>query len=138
VILYADKVTDSMQRAMDETARRRELQLAYNAQHGITPQTVRTAISKGVEEEIEARKLTRQVAGQSTEAIDVEEEIEKWHAKMIEAANERNYEEAIVCRNKIMELKGEKVASPQPEPKKPRRRRRGAAGRVERRHAPHP
>src|SRR6202007_621413 len=48
VILYADKVTDSMQRALTETQRRRSLQLEYNAKHGITPQTVRTAIGAGI------------------------------------------------------------------------------------------
>jgi len=48
-------VTDSMQRAMDETKRRRVLQVDYNAQHGITPQTVRSAIGSGIEEEIAAR-----------------------------------------------------------------------------------
>jgi excinuclease ABC subunit B len=55
VILYADKVTDSMKRAIDETRRRRDLQLDYNARHGITPETVRTAISTGIEEERELR-----------------------------------------------------------------------------------
>ncbi|HLQ46233.1 MAG TPA: excinuclease ABC subunit UvrB, partial [Planctomycetaceae bacterium] len=63
VILYADKVTDSMQRAMDETERRRQLQVEYNASHGITPETVRSVISSGIMEEIAARQMVAEVAG---------------------------------------------------------------------------
>src|SRR5204862_8242078 len=63
VILYADKVTDSMQRAMEETQRRRDVQLDYNRQHGITPETERSAISSGIEEEIAAHKYVQKVTG---------------------------------------------------------------------------
>src|SRR4029077_13132952 len=63
VILYADRVTDSMQRAMSETERRRTLQVEYNTRHGITPESVRSVISSGIEAEIAARQMRPQVAG---------------------------------------------------------------------------
>src|SRR5262249_20355419 len=123
VILYADKVTDSMKHAITETGRRRELQLAYNEEHGITPQTVQSAIESGIEEEIEARKLTREAAGQAGADVDVEELLEHLHGEMLRAAAEQRYEDAARLRDEMRKLRGEAVAAPQGEPKRPRGRR---------------
>jgi excinuclease ABC subunit B len=121
VILYADRVTDSMQRAIAETARRRELQLKYNVEHGITPETVKSAIRSEIEEQIAARKLIREAAGQSADEVEKEEMIEQLHAKMLEAAANQRYEEAAGYRDEIAALKGEKIAGPQPTGKRRRR-----------------
>jgi excinuclease ABC subunit B len=124
VILYADRVTESMQRAIDETKRRRELQLAYNAAHGITPETVRTAISMGIEEEIAARKLVTEAVGQQPENYVTEEYLEELHAEMLQAAANLEFERAAELRDRIAQLKGQPTMAPQV--KKPRRRRRMA------------
>src|SRR5262245_40322693 len=121
VILYADKVTDSMRRAIDETQRRRALQLRYNAEHGITPETVRTAISMGIEEEIAARKFVAQVAGQEGDYV-TEEYLEELHGEMLAAAANLEFERAAELRDRIAQLKGQPTMAPQV--KKPRRRRR--------------
>src|SRR3954469_18859286 len=99
VILYADKVTDSMQYAIDETNRRRALQVEYNATHGITPQTVQTAISTGIEEEIAARKLAQSAAGK--EDYVTEEFLEELHAEMLKAAANLEFERAAELRDRI-------------------------------------
>jgi excinuclease ABC subunit B len=122
VILYADKVTDSMQRAMDETARRREIQLAYNAEHGITPQTVKTAINMGIEDEIAAHKFVQEVAGKSADDYVTQEFLEELHNQMLQAAANLEFERAAELRDRISKLKGESVMTPQV--KKGRRRRR--------------
>jgi excinuclease ABC subunit B len=119
VILYADTVTDSMQRAIDETHRRRELQLQYNKEHDITPETIRKAIRHGIEEEIAAHKLAESVAG-STDYV-TQEYLEELHHEMLAAAESLEFERAALLRDRIAQLKGEKVASPQV--KKPRRGR---------------
>jgi excinuclease ABC subunit B len=120
VILYADKVTDSMQRAIDETQRRRALQLEYNIQHDITPETVRTAIGSGIEEEIAARKMVAEVAGQDNYVT--EEYLEELHNEMLAAAANLEFERAAGLRDRIAELKGQPSMAPQV--KKSRRGRR--------------
>jgi excinuclease ABC subunit B len=124
VVLYADRVTDSMRRAIDETKRRRELQLAYNAEHCITPETVRTAISFGIEEAIKAHEMTQEAAGLPGEDFDREEVIEDLHRRMLEEAAKQNYEEAARLRDEMLKLQGLPVATPQQKGKKSRKRNR--------------
>src|SRR5205823_13859882 len=125
VILYADKVTGSMQRAMDETQRRRTLQLEYNAQHGITPETVRSAISMGIEEEINAHKFAQEAAGQSADNYVTQEYLEELHGEMLAAAANLEFERAAQLRDRIAELKGQPTAAPQVKRRRGRRKMTG-------------
>lgn len=113
VILYADTMTDSIRRAVDETNRRREIQLAYNEEHGITPQSVKSSIISVIEEEIEAHQLAQEAAGQSGEDYVTAEYLEELHKEMLEAAKNLEFERAANLRDQIAKLKGETVASPQ-------------------------
>jgi excinuclease ABC subunit B len=122
VVLYADKVTDSMQRAIDETSRRRTLQLEYNAEHNITPETVRTAIGAGIEEEIAARQMVMDVAGKQNEDYVTEEYLEELHAEMLAAAANLEFERAAQLRDRIADLRGQPTAAPQMKKRRGRRR----------------
>ncbi len=122
VILYADKVTDSMQKAMDETNRRRAMQLAYNQEHGITPTTVISAITRGIEGEIEAHKLTMEVAGKAGDDYVTEEFLEELHAEMLAAAGNLEFERAAELRDRIAQLKGQPTMAPQAKPKRRRKK----------------
>jgi excinuclease ABC subunit B len=124
VILYADKVTDSMQRAIEETQRRRELQLAYNAKHGITPATVRSAIGAGIEEQIAAHKFAQEVAGQGGDNYITQEYLEELQNEMLAAAANLEFERAAQLRDRIAELKGQPAAAPQVKKRRGRRRAR--------------
>ena len=121
VILYADKMTESMQKAIDETSRRREVQIAYNLEHGITPKSVVSAIESGIEDEIEARKMVSEIAGKGDDYV-TEEFLEALHAEMLKAAKELDFERAAALRDQIAELKGQPSAAPQT--KKARRKKR--------------
>ena len=105
VILYADKVTDSMQRAMDETSRRRQLQLEYNQTHGITPQTIKKAIRKSLETEFQAKKLAEEVIARDGSAYDREELLATLEKEMFAAAEAMEFEKAAKLRDQIQELK---------------------------------
>ena len=105
VMLYADKVTDSMQRAIDETSRRRMLQLEYNAEHGITPETIKKAIRRGIEEEIQARSIARRAVGRDETTDATEEYLTALEAEMLEAAEKLEFERAAALRDKILELR---------------------------------
>jgi excinuclease ABC subunit B len=106
VYLYADQVTPAMQRAIDETARRRETQLKYNAEHGITPQTVQKAIREGIEHELKARRTAAEVIRADEEQLDNTEIIKLLEEEMLEAAKGLEFERAAQLRDKLKELKG--------------------------------
>ena len=107
VIMYADAITPSMQAAIDTTARRREIQNAYNEKNGIVPKT----IVKSVRDLIEISSSTAERKGKSgiklTKA-EKEKEIARLEKQMKEAARMMEYEYAAILRDQIIELRGEK------------------------------
>jgi excinuclease ABC subunit B len=124
VILYADKMTESMSRAVSETARRRELQMAYNQEHGITPRTVVSAIKNFIEDEIAAHQMAQEAAGQPAQDYVTAEYLEELQAEMLQAAQELNFERAAELRDQISKLKGDAVASPHEKKKKGKKKKR--------------
>ena len=108
--MYADTITDSMKKAIDETERRRKIQMEYNRKHGIVPQTIR----KKVHEIIEATKVAEQPAeyeaNKKAKALTKKERIkliESLEKEMKSAAKELNFERAAELRDLILELKAE-------------------------------
>ncbi|MBP3966795.1 excinuclease ABC subunit UvrB [Paenibacillus lignilyticus] len=110
VIMYADKMTDSMTKAIDETNRRRTIQIAYNEQHGVTPTTIR----KKVHDIIEATKSAEQkndfLSGVGVEKMSKKERqslLQRLEAEMKEAAKSLQFERAAELRDALLELKAE-------------------------------
>ena len=121
VIMYAETVTDSMRAAIDETNRRRQIQMAYNEEHGIVPQTVRKAVA-------DLLVVSRTPDGEGENVMSDEEKrlaIQHLEEKMLECAGRLDFEEAAKYRDKILALKGEKVdVDNTPAGRRPTRRRR--------------
>lgn len=113
VIMYADQVTESMQKAINETNRRRQKQLAFNKQHGIEPQTIRKAIAdimQVVESRLEAKTATkpvREVDLTSFPPGEVERLIQSLEEQMYQASQELDFEYAAELRDQIFSLKEE-------------------------------
>ena len=101
VIMYADTITGSMKRAIDETARRRELQQKYNLEHGIVPKTIIKEISDSL-------LISSKVVGEKTEVKDRAKEIKKLNSQMKMAVKNLDFEQAILLRDKIKELENNK------------------------------
>ena len=105
VYLYADRVTDSMRQAIDETTRRRELQLEYNAEHGITPQTIHKAIRTALADQLRARVVAREAIHATEEEFDTTELLAQLETEMYEAAEKLEFERAAVLRDRIEAVK---------------------------------
>jgi excinuclease ABC subunit B len=107
VIMYADRVTGSMKRAIDETERRRKIQLAFNKEHGITPQTIRKAVAdvieatKVAEEEVSYSVLEDVLEGPG----NMDEILKKLEKEMREAAARLDFELAAALRDRIFSIK---------------------------------
>ncbi|MGE0480656.1 MAG: excinuclease ABC subunit UvrB [Phycisphaerae bacterium] len=105
VVLYADRVTNAMERAMGETNRRRVIQLRYNEEHGITPDTVQKAVRQGLMSEVAAARRVREAVHAEEGDHDREELIRELEQEMLQAADELDFERAAQLRDHIGELR---------------------------------
>jgi excinuclease ABC subunit B len=104
VIMYADVITDSMRRAIDETNRRRKIQEEYNQKHGITPQTVKKNVYKVIEATKVAEEMEKYDVGQSLQKEDLRVTIENLKEEMLLAAGQLQFERAAQLRDLIAQL----------------------------------
>jgi excinuclease ABC subunit B len=107
VIMYADKVTGSMQRAMDETARRRQIQMKYNRDNDIEPTTIKKDIYKIIESTVAEDGENYKINKNNRDKVEIEKEIAQREFEMFRAAEELKFERAAELRDEIALLKSE-------------------------------
>ena len=107
VIMYADMITDSMRAAIDETNRRRQIQMRYNDEHGITPQTIKKAVRDliSISKEIAKEEVRFEKDPESMDRKELEKLVADVQKKMQKAAADLNFEAAAELRDKMIELK---------------------------------
>src|SRR5580765_6197427 len=115
VVMYADRITASMKAAMDETDRRREIQVAYNTEHGIDPQTIVKAIRDIGDVEGVNEKAKRPLAAGSLPKDELLRLIKDLESQMKRAAKDLEFEKAALLRDEVVELRGLMVLEQGPE-----------------------
>ena len=119
VILYGDQLTESMEKAMNETNRRRALQQAYNEMHGITPQSVKSTVQALI-------RITDSMAAGAPESMSEEELtalMKSVEDQMLSAAKELDFEKAAKLRDQLFQLKGERADIQKPQQRRHRKKK---------------
>jgi excinuclease ABC subunit B len=132
-IMYADRITNSMKAAIDETDRRRAVQEAFNEANGITPTTIVREIRRGIDRELQARRLARTAIDPdgSDSDLDRDELLESLEQEMMEAADQLEFERAAALRDRLAAIRSgqgdprQKEKHPSPGTARGRRRRTG-------------
>jgi excinuclease ABC subunit B len=113
VIMYADKVTRSMQACLDETDRRRTTQLLYNEKHGITPETVRKSFRSILDllsSEVTPESMAAEALAEYGSQADLNVEIKRLRAEMLQAAGDLEFEKAAELRDRVLLLEKQDLA----------------------------
>ena len=118
VILYADRLTDSIKELIRISKERREKQLAYNNEHGITPRSVVRAVQESLGSLLKGRQIAAKAGGEFTQDMDVTTVLQELEEEMLGASAAMQYEKAALLRDQIMELK-QQTGIAKIEPKKP-------------------
>ncbi|MEE2937798.1 MAG: excinuclease ABC subunit UvrB [Planctomycetota bacterium] len=133
VILYGDKVTDSMKLAIEETERRRAIQQKYNDEHGITPETIRKKIRAGIEADASRHRANTAAAKDEGEVTYITiEYVDSLEQEMLAAAEALEFERAASLRDRVLQLK-ENIGKPLSEVEFERTSRSSASGRHKKR-----
>ena len=134
VILYADVMTNSIKELLSVSKERRERQIAYNQEHGITPTTIIRAVQESLGNLLKGRQLAGSVVGEASPDMDVMTVLQELEQEMFAASNSLAYEKAALLRDQIMELKQQagltkiepRAGKPQAYPKSGKRGRKAA------------